>query len=66
MITDRTGHHSVLLLLLIVSLVFMRGSHAVLRVESGSSCLSVFAQILHQHTVKDVAMKTRKIKPCPE
>ena len=49
----------------VVSLVFMRRSHAVLHVESGSSCSSVFAQILHQHMMKDV-MATRKIIPCPE
>jgi len=49
----------------VVPLVFMRRSHVVLRVESGSSCSSVFAQILHQHMVKDV-METRKINLCPE
>ena len=49
----------------VVSLVFMQRSHAVLRVESGSSCWSVFAQILYQHMMKDV-METRKINPCPE
>ena len=44
----------------VVSLVFIRRNRAVLRVESGSSCSSVIAQILHQHMVEDVVMETRK------